>query len=326
MSLLEVRRKVERSLLATQGIVGIGQSEDKITVYVEGSPFVPTKIGGYYTETIKAGHIKALSLIQVPYFQPAKPLVLERTQRYRPCPGGVSVGATKVTAGTLALALSIGGRIYGLSNNHVLANASTIQNPRAVAGEEIIVQPGIYDGSDPDNPDDVIGRLASFVPLDEVGANIVDCAVFAPTTQDMLSPEILGIGRIKGFAQAEEGLLTQKSGRTSGVNSGYVRDTEATIKVDYGLFTATFQDQVVTDFMGEPGDSGSAVCDTVGPNLVALLFAGSNYITVHNKIENVLSALVLPPAEPRPPVASIMPFVQALSGLAMLGLSRLSRD
>ena len=72
----------------------------------------------------------------------------------------------------------------------------------------------------------------------------------------------------------------------------------ATVSVNYGDFSADFYNQIITDVIGEPGDSGSAVLDTVGPNLVGLLFAGSEYVTIHNHIGNVLSAMgVTPPAQ-----------------------------
>jgi len=298
LSLRQVRSLLEPSLLQTPGVVGVGGTEEELIVYVEGSPEIPEEIAGYPVKTIKAGHVVALSLLEVPWMEPAKPLAAERTQRHRPAPGGVSVGHYNITAGTLGGALIIGGTLYGLSNNHVLAASSTVQVARASIGDPIL-QPGPYDGGR--LPDDVIGTLAGYVPMDEVRPNRSDAAIFKPSSPDLLSPDILDVGQIVGIGEAEVDMMVQKSGRTTGLTRAPVLDVNATMKVDYGAFTATFVDCIVTEYMAAGGDSGSWLLEEERPNLVGLLFAGSNYITIHSKIRNVLNDLAAPAAVGAPP-------------------------
>jgi hypothetical protein len=62
------------------------------------------------------------------------------TGRFRPAPGGVSIGHYLITAGTLGCLVKKGGKLYILSNNHVLANS----NDASI--RDAILQPGPYDG------------------------------------------------------------------------------------------------------------------------------------------------------------------------------------
>ena len=68
---------------------------------------IPTEINGLKTDVIEVGEIRAL-----------------RTDRYRPAPGGVSIGHVDITAGTLGCLVQgkTSGETFILSNNHVLAN------------------------------------------------------------------------------------------------------------------------------------------------------------------------------------------------------------
>jgi len=89
-----------------------------------------------------------------------------------------------------------------------------------------------------------------------------------------------------------------------------VLDVNATVKVSYGIFILTMQNQIITNYMAKGGDSGSALLD-MNRNLVGLLFAGSSYVTVHNHIANILSAIVppTPPTVPTSPYSFILPAV-----------------
>ena len=81
------------------------------------------------------------------------------------------------------------------------------------------------------------------------------------------------------------------SGRTSGVQSGKVIATDVSIHIALDQITyALFEDQIVTERISAPGDSGSLVLNKKMMG-VGLLFAGSNHITVANCIRNVLEAL-----------------------------------
>jgi len=322
MSFQNVKSLVEPNLMKIKGVIGVGGTAEKIRIYVEGSPgfdALPRSIAGYAVEIVKVGHVKALSTM-VQEQELAASLDAERMARIRPCLGGISIGNPKITAGTLGTAISFGGTLYGLSNNHVLAAVSTLQAARAKAGD-VILQPGRADGGS--SPDDIIGTLYSYVPLNELGSNLVDCAIFKPTSPDMLSTDILGLRPFNGSKKAEVEMQLVKSGRTSGVSTGKALDIDATMSVDYGNFTATFKHQIVSDFMASPGDSGSLTMDPLDNSAVGLVYAGSEYITMHNHIGDVFSALTAGAIGPEGVPSRIrlmsVPFGVAL--MALVGVS-----
>lgn len=72
---------------------------------------IPAELNGVRTDVIQVGHLVALE---------------ERSDRFRPVPGGVSVEHYKVTAGTLGCVVrdSESGEKLILSDNHVLANSN----------------------------------------------------------------------------------------------------------------------------------------------------------------------------------------------------------
>lgn len=312
MSFKQVKKIVEPSLLKTPGVVGVGGTAEKIHVYVEGSPEfngLPRSIAGYTVEVIKVGHVKALNMSAQ---ELVAPLEAERTMRVRPVPGGVSIGHPSVTAGTMGTAINIGGVLCGLSNNHILAAVSTLQYARARIGD-VVLQPGKIDGGK--EPDDVVGSLYRYVSLNELGYSFVDCALFKPASPDLLSPDILGIRPFTGIKEANAGMQIIKSGRTSGVTTGKVIDVDATMTVDYSLFQATFKHQIVSEFMASPGDSGSLTMDLEDYAATGLVYAGSEYITLHNHIQDVINAFQVTP----PPI--LEPSLLTLLGIPVgLGL------
>ncbi|HUS04495.1 MAG TPA: hypothetical protein VMY79_03115 [Dehalococcoidia bacterium] len=262
---------------------------------------IPTKVHGKETDVVETGEIKAL-----------------RTSKHRPAPGGVSIGHPNITAGTLGMVIPTNSGRYILSNNHVLANSND-----ASIGDETW-QPGAYDGG---VSIDVIGHLSDFVPIVFLGGestcpignvalrianfilkhtghkfrvrsyqemfNLVDCAIAKPINDSDVSEEILEVGIPIGFSKAIVGEKVKKSGRTSGLTEGTVSATDALVNVNYGDGKmATFTDQIMTTAMSEGGDSGSVVLNEVN-EVVGLLFAGSDQVTIVNKISNVLKELGL---------------------------------
>lgn len=240
-----------------------------------------------------------------------------RTGRHRPMPGGVSIGHPDVSAGT-GTPLRIGGRKYIFSCNHVTANSNECH-----VGDQTW-QPGRADGG---QESDTIGHLLKWVPIhfedDEstcpianaiaavlnffaklfdrhsrlytksVEFNTVDAAVSLAVDDNDLSEEILGIGVPTGFADAQVMDGIKKSGRTTEVNHGTVTDTQAAARVDYGGGrVARFANQILTTNISEGGDSGSLVLNE-SDKIVGALFAGSNAVTIVNKISNIIDALGL---------------------------------
>lgn len=254
---------------------------------------------------------------------------VDRTAKFRPAPGGVSVGHFSITAGTLASTVvdKTDGELAFLSNNHVLAasNAGQIGDP--------CYQPGPADGG---TADDVLGHLLRFEPIKfltedippvcpqaqwyarfgnwlagllnsshrvkayqepppEEFINYVDCAIAKPVAPADLTAEIVDIGTVRGVVEHAVGMRVQKSGRTTELTTGTVQATKVAISVQYGgLKVASFVDQFVVQAesgsFGQPGDSGSLILDE-NNNATGLLFAGSEATTVCNRIQLVIEAL-----------------------------------
>jgi hypothetical protein len=131
----EIKEHFEQLLLRKANVVGVavghkvtdGRETDEPCIVVlvkrklpEGQlrpdDVVPRRLNNVSTDVVESGEIKALQLLNMQ----GKP----RTARWRPAPGGVSIGHIDVTAGTLGCLVERNGEVFILSNNHVLANAN----------------------------------------------------------------------------------------------------------------------------------------------------------------------------------------------------------
>lgn len=318
-------RKIQRKLRKKKNVVAVGRGFKEIggTRYrhrkaivcsvvkkvpaseLRKKDLIPRTIGGEITDVFESGVFRAL-----------KP----RTDRWRPAPGGVSIGHEWITAGTLGCLVRKAGQIFILSNNHVLADSNN-----APIGSPIL-QPGKHDGG---TLVDRIAVLSEFVPIEFVGLpsdcpigkviaglfnlparatkrqtrlqaikaeqveNLVDAAIARPVDDSSVKDEILEIGVPVGMKAGELGMAIQKSGRTTGLTFGEILQVDAMVTVQYGEGkTALFVDQIMAGEMCSGGDSGSAVLD-MDKNLVGLLFAGSDTSTVINSIQHVYELLEL---------------------------------
>ena len=276
-----------------------------------GKDLVPQTINGIPTDVREVGNIVAFKA---------------RTDRWRPAPGGVSIGHYLITAGTLGAFVKdvTTGQVLILSNNHVLANSNN-----ASVGDAIL-QPGPADGGS--NPQDRIATLERWITIQfqsggggnggscslaksaagvlnffakivgsshrlvptkiSATANEVDCAVAKPIDNSSITGDILDIGVITGTKAATLNMALRKSGRTTGTTTGTVDMLAATVDVGYGgSLVATYENQIIAGAMSQPGDSGSLVVDGTDPLAVGLLFAGSDTTTVINPIDRVLALL-----------------------------------
>ncbi len=242
---------------------------------VKDEEVIPDEIEGVPTDVEQAGEFSI--------WRPIPPIY---HRKVRPAMGGLSLGHYAITAGTLGCLVRRGQDTMILSNNHVLANEN-----RGVAGDPIL-QPGRFDGGKEDK--DVIARLDSFVKVQAEETNTVDAALAMPYDPRDVTPEILNIGRIRGTRAADLEEKVMKSGRTTRVTNGVVMDVSATLRVGYATGSFLFTDQMVIQgdkgAFSAGGDSGSLIVDYQG-NGVGLLFAGSPFFTVANKIGNIESAL-----------------------------------
>lgn len=238
---------------------------------------VPRKLDDIFTDVVQTGSVRLTQLDPV------------RVSPQRPAFPGVSIGHYKVTAGTFGAVVRdrSSGRLYILSNNHILANLTDGQDGRGKVGDPIL-QPGRVDGGTGRN---VIAWLERFVPVDRAGTNRLDCALARPLSEAAITDGIYGIGRVTGVRAAELGMTVLKSGRTTGVNEGRVLVVNATLQVGMGEEgKVNFVDQIVASAPTEGGDSGSLVVDEKR-DAVGLLFAGSETVMAFNPIQPVLEAL-----------------------------------
>jgi len=246
---------------------------------------IPQTVDGIPTDVKEVGNIIAFQA---------------RTDRWRPAPGGVSIGPYLITAGTLGAFVNDAttGETLILSNNHVMANSNS-----AAKGDEIIQFQGGGDSGDCvfakaasavlNFLAKIIGSKHRLIPtkISSV-ANEVDAAVAKPIDGSVIRGDIIDIGVITGTKPATINMAVRKSGRTTGTTSGVIEMLDATVDVGYGGGrTATFENQIVAGAMSSPGDSGSLVVDGTDPLAVGLLFAGSEVSTVINPIDRVLDLL-----------------------------------
>jgi len=315
-------KKTQRELCKKKNVVAVGRgfkevggkltSERVIVCSVEkkeplsalaAKDVIPANVEGENTDVFVSGKIKALKA---------------RTDRWRPAPGGVSIGHEWISAGTFGCLVRRGSEVFILSNNHVLADS----NNAPIGGS--ILQPGKHDSG---TMVDRIALLEDYIPIEFIGApsgckigkaaagvfntparvakrqtrlqainsaqfeNLVDAAIAKPINEADVLEEILEIGIPLGPGVAELGMEIQKSGRTTRLTKGVITQVDVMVTVQYGEGrTALFADQLMAGEMCSGGDSGSAVLD-MDRNLVGLLFAGGDKSTVMNRIDHVFDGL-----------------------------------
>jgi len=265
---------------------------------------IPLKLGGVLTDVIEVGEIVVRQ---------------DPRKKWRPAPGGVSIGHYKISAGTLGAVVrdASTGELLVLSNNHILANSND-----ADIGDPSF-QPAPYDGG---TIDAKLIALDRFVPLalspgvcplakrfvDTINrilnwtgrktkilvdsqisqlTNVVDCAIGKPYIDEEVDFKILVIGKPQNpITKPALDIEVQKFGRTTEYTKGKIIGLNATVSVSYGGGRiAIFEHQIVSDIPSAGGDSGSLILDMEN-HPVGLLFAGGDDITIMNEIERVIIA------------------------------------
>ena len=270
-----VGRKSVRGFPAQELAVKVYVKQKIHPLLVKDGQVIPDEIEGVPTDVEEAGEFSI--------WRPIPPIY---QRKVRPAMGGLSIGHFAITAGTLGCLVKDAKETFILSNNHVLANEN-----RGAEGDPIL-QPGRFDGGKTDR--DVIGRLDTYVTLDPEGVNLVDSAIASPFDERDVTPDILGIGRLRGTREPDLEEKVMKSGRTTRVTNGTVVDVSATLRVGYATGSYVFTDQMIIKGergpFSEGGDSGSTIVGYDG-HAVGLLFAGSPFFTIANKVRNVEKAL-----------------------------------
>lgn len=216
-------------------------------------------------------------------------LVPQIQQKKRPLESGFSIGHPQITAGTLGAIVRKGGKLYVLSNSHVLANSG-----KGRMGDPVFY-PGVVDGGQ--FPGDVVARLSDFVQFDTSGklVNHVDAAL-AEINEELYDHLKLAIYKAQSphsMIVAKRGMRIAKSGRTTGKTTGKVIDVNFRFVLKYpGVGGKVgFIDQVLCTRYSDGGDSGSVVVDTATGKIVGLHFAGASGGSVFSPIAKVKSAL-----------------------------------
>src|SRR5438132_555857 len=296
---LAALRRYAPELLETPGIVGTavtklpdGRAGVLILAERAGIARLPDSLEGVPVAVRVTGRIMAFT---------------DPTQRMRPAHPGFSVGHPLITAGTIGARVRDAlGRVYILSNNHVLANS----NSASIGDPEY--QPGPYDGG---TSADRIATLTDFqtISFASNGTNTIDAAI-ALSSIDVLdnavpsdegygmpNSTIYGDADGDGFFDNRDGMLglnVQKFGRTTHLTHGQITGINATVIICYQVSgfscvkSARYVDQLIISpgtFSGG-GDSGSLIVTDDGSlNPVALLFAGNSSVTIANRIDLVLN-------------------------------------
>lgn len=246
---------------------------------------------------------------------------MDRNDRWRPAPGGVSVSHPRVTAGTLSAFLWLDGKAYIVSNSHVIADGG-----QAEVGDSVL-QPGSFDNGQ--DPDDAIGRLSLIVPYRLDTPNLVDLAI-AEAIPEHVDDRILELrpgSDILEVVPGEPAVGDQvlKSGRTTGLTTGTVIAMAVTVSVaGFPGGSLIFEDCFMVEGAVRGGDSGSAVIAGDG-RLLGLLFAGvEDEFYVACKASNILKALEATPGF-RPALSAAAPqarwFLPGLLGGLMVANS-----
>jgi hypothetical protein len=297
-SVAAARKALEQGLLplAGTGVVGVAHSEaeGQIVIFVEDEKTkerVPPSFEGWPVRTDVIGRIQAFS---TQLAEPATTVSQDMQYEVRPLVGGTSLSAyvpDLYYAGTLGM-VTYDNKM--LSNAHVVAMAP--RSDEFLNTGIPIVQPGSADGGRLRNR---VGELESYVPIDFApeAENYVDAAVGGiDEGVDVSLGEQYGEGgnyRIEGWVKVFNGDVLRKSGSATGVTTGKVVHTNASLWVTYGDRAAYFVDQILVEqenwSFAAPDDSGSAA-DKDG-EFVGLVFAGSDALVAINKAEHIIAEL-----------------------------------
>lgn len=261
-------QRQKKGIKEIEGVTGIGLGGPEVIAYVKRlTPEImrdlPEDVEGIPLKVKEVGRLRILPLVT---------LSSSRVQRYRPVPGGVSVGHFLGDTGTHGCAVKYGSEIVGISNAHV-AGLQWGSMQEGQVGDAVL-QPGLLDLSAPDTE---IGQSLKIwrVPPIEEGISSIDATIYSGE----FNLEILDIGLPGPSIRMEPGMIIAKSGRTTSLTTNKVESIDATVDIE-GYGEARFENVVITEssFSGG-GDSGALAVDQYARS-AGLVFAGSDRATV----------------------------------------------
>lgn len=243
---------------------------------------------------------------------------------------GYSIGNEKITAGTLGCLVKKNGNTMLLSNAHVFTPDATAEEAESTGIVQPGIYDGGKMPDDyaaflveyvPVVPSTEFSACPVTITIQKIlngvyrlarrstrwkavsvrtALNFVDAAIAVPITK--FDPVVKDLWKPTGIVEAELGMKVVKTGRTTGTTRGKVTQVDVTTTIQYGgIKMAIFGEQIViegnTKSFSAGGDSGSIVFkeltshDDTDHLICGLLFAGSNTITIINRIQNVFDAL-----------------------------------
>jgi hypothetical protein len=259
---------------------------------------LPDMIDGYPTDIVEVGVLRPFATKKRTTATTQLQTTENPRDRIRPAPPGSSVGFRDPQdlfkmAGTFgALVRDSAGATYILSNNHVLADESTL------APGSPIYQPGLLDGGR--IAQDQVAALTKFVPLNKNGPNKVDAAIARVLRPGLVTNEIIQIGKPLGKGNADFDMNVHKFGRTTAYTVGRITGIDTDVTIQYDAGPILFESQITiasvagtkaTSPFSKAGDSGSLIVERSTGLAVGLLFAGSDQRTIANHISDVFGAL-----------------------------------
>jgi hypothetical protein len=299
LTLDDVRGRHEPNLVGIQGVSAIAsdKAKNEIVVFVENKKIcdkIPKELEGIKVRCIETGRIQALSTTAATKPSASQNDEYNRRSAGRPVVGGISVGsaASPSRGGTIGLVTSSG---QLLSCAHVLA----LDTNGNLVGRTAVWQPGGDDGGGTGDAVGTLTRHTLIVFNNKLVSNYADAAYATLSNEIDYTPNAVlnaannGFETIRGTGTVAVGDTVYKSGRSSGVTSGEVLATNATVLVWYSPTEyALFKDQILISNQPQfsaAGDSGSIIYKD--GEFVGLLIAGSDNVTIANKASYVTSAL-----------------------------------
>lgn len=266
--------------LGTVYAVGIGKEGNRFVIDVYADPAVksrlPTSMAGVMIRFNESGPFFAQQCTEQRGCD-------NRADSSSPIPIGVSTGNASTT-GTMGFRGSVPNvefplpRKYGyITANHVAAGPCPNQKP---IGEDQ------YQSGPADGLGNYIGDLDAFVPVEfgRFSSNEVDAAFVRKLTSVTIGDQICSLGtRTTTPVGASINMVVLKSGRTTYITRGRVKNVDFTVTVRYFpcLREARFFGQLAVEHedcncaFSEPGDSGAPVVD-LGYNPVGMIIAGKS--------------------------------------------------
>ncbi|KEH96823.1 hypothetical protein [Clostridium botulinum] len=212
----------------------------------------------------------------------------EFTGKVRPVIGGYSIGVSNILrVGSMGCLVTDGRYKYILTNNHIIADLNKVK-----IGTPII-QPGRYDGGNPNT--DIVAILSKYIPLKTEGiitspTNYMDCAIAKLIDESLVSPKIAIVGAPQEPMIPIIGKEVKKVGRSTEMTTGRITDIDGTFHIKFGSKIFLFEEQIVTTCMCESGDSGSILLYK-NNYTVGLLMASGKSHSIFNDINKVLKEL-----------------------------------